>query len=170
MFAVQCRPRSGSFNFPGKKWALPCRTHYIKLALNWGGKCLLPEFMVYSNAFPACSSLIPCLDGGWSVSIHNPVDDRHTVTWSVPISIRCMTWRAKASYVGAGRKIPWRRHMASIACVAPCGTLISSAISRKMWRRSAFLPLCPAPLASARDRGRLVNSYDIKTLLGISVS
>ena len=39
--------------------------------------------------------------------------------------------------------------MASNACVAPCGTLISSAISHKMWRRSAFLPLCPAPLASA---------------------
>ena len=60
--------------------------------------------------------------------------------------------------------------MASNACVAPCGTLISSAVSRKMWRRSAFLPLCPAPLASARDHGRLVNSYDIITLLGISVS
>ena len=31
--------------------------------------------------------------------------------------------------------------MASIICVPPCSTLISSAISRRIWRSSAFLPL-----------------------------
>ena len=60
--------------------------------------------------------------------------------------------------------------MASITWVVLCGTLISSAISRKVWRKTAFLPLCLAPFASARDRGILSNSYDIETLLGISVS